>query len=76
MSPNKTPTLKIKLPNGVELIKFGSSQEEFESLLPNPGGSTTINIIGTCDLNIWNGNVTGQIKITDYEIIGSKKYYF
>lgn len=76
MSPNKTPTLKIKLPNGVELIKFGSSQEEFESLLPNPGGSTTINIIGTCDLNVWNGNVTGQIKITDYEIIGSKKYYF
>lgn len=76
MSPNKSPTLKIKLPNGTELIKFGSSQEEYKSLLPTPGGSTTINIVGTCDLNIWNDNVTGQIKITDYEIIGSKKYYF
>lgn len=76
MSPNKSPTLKIKLPNGTELIKFGSSQEEYESLLPTPGGSTTINLVGTCDLNVWNDNVTGQIKITDYEIIGSKKYYF
>ena len=76
MSPNKIPTLKIKLPNGIELIKFNSSQKEFESLLPTPGGSTTITVIGTCDLNIWNDNTTGQIKITDYEITGSKKYYF
>lgn len=30
MSPNKSPTLKITLPNGVECIKHGSSQEEFE----------------------------------------------
>ena len=76
MSPNKSPTLKIKLPNGVELIKFKTSEEEYESLKPSPGGSTTINIVGTCDLNVWNDNVTGQIKIEDYEIIGSKKYYF
>lgn len=76
MSPDKSPTLKIKLPNGVELIKFKSSQKEYESLKPTPGGSTTIDIVGTCDLNIWNDNVTGQIKIEDYEIIGSKKYYF
>ena len=32
MSPDKSPTLKIKLPNGVELIKFKSSQKEYESL--------------------------------------------
>ena len=76
MSPDKSPTLKIKLPNGVELIKFKSSQKEYELLKPTPGGSTTIDIVGTCDLNIWNDNVTGQIKIEDYEIIGSKKYYF
>lgn len=76
MSPTKSPTLKIKLPNGVELIKFKSSEEEYNSLKPTPGGSTTINIVGSCDLNVWNGNTTGQIKIEEYEVIGSKKYYF
>lgn len=76
MSPNKSPTLKIKLPNGSELIKFKSSQEEYESLLPSPGGSTTVNIVGSCDLNVWFDHVTGQIKIEDYEIIGNRKYYF
>lgn len=76
MSPTKSPTLKIKLPNGVELIKFKASEEEFESLKPTPGGSTTISIVGSCDLNVWNGNTTGQIKIEEYEVIGSKKYYF
>ena len=76
MSPTKSPTLKIKLPNGVELIKFKASEKEFESLKPTPGGSTTISIVGSCDLNVWNGNTTGQIKIEEYEVIGSKKYYF
>lgn len=32
MSPNKKPTLKIILPNGLTLIKFKSSQEEYELL--------------------------------------------
>jgi hypothetical protein len=32
MSPDKKPTLKIILPNGLTLIKFKSSQEEFNSL--------------------------------------------
>ena len=76
MSPNKSPTLKIKLPNGTELIKFNSSQEEYESLLPSEFGSTTINVVGSCDVNNWGSTVTGQIKIEDYENIGSKKYYF
>lgn len=32
MSPDKKPTLKIILPNGLTLIKFKSSQEEYELL--------------------------------------------
>lgn len=32
MSPDKNPTLKISLPNGVDCIKFKSSEEEYKSL--------------------------------------------
>lgn len=55
MSPDKKPTLKITLPGNLTLIKFKSSQEEFESLYSEEG-YVTINVVGTCNLNIWNGN--------------------
>jgi len=55
MSPDKKPTLKIILPGGLTLIKFGSSQKEYESLYSETG-CVTINIVGTCNLNEWNGN--------------------
>ena len=57
MSPDKSPTLKITLPNGTSLIKFKSSQEEYEKL-NSETGCITINIIGRCERNIWNGIVT------------------
>ena len=75
MSPDKSPTLKITLPNGTTLIKFKSSQEEYEKLYSETG-CITINIIGKCERNIWNGIVTPQIIIEDYEITGEQKYYF
>ena len=49
MSPDKKPTLKITLPNKIALIKFGSSQEEYEKLLSN--GYVEINVIGKCNAN-------------------------
>lgn len=76
MSPDKSPTLKIQLPNGTSLIKFKSSQEEYESLLPSELGCTSINIVGTCNINEWNGKISPQIQIENYEIIGKKEYYF
>ena len=75
MSPDKSPTLKITLPNGTSLIKFKSSQEEYEKL-NSETGCITINIVGRCERNIWNGIVTPQILIEDYEIVGQQKYYF
>ena len=76
MSRDKNPTLKIDLSNGVSLIKFRSSEEEFASLTRNPSGSVSINVIGTCKVNEWNGIVSPQIEIEDYEIVGEMKYYF
>lgn len=75
MSPDKKPTLKITLPNKVSLIKFGSSQEEYEKFL-SPTGYIEFNIIGRCNKNVWNGWTTAQIFIEDYEEIGSCKYIF
>lgn len=74
MSPDKKPTLKITLPNKLSFIKFGSSQEEYEKLLSN--GYIEINVIGKCNANEWMGNITPQILIEDYEIIGMSKYNF
>ena len=75
MSKDKSPTLKITLPNGTSLIKFKSSQEEYEKFYSELG-CITINIVGTCGRNEWNGIVEPQIIIEDYEIIGEQKYYF
>ena len=65
LSADKNPTLKIRLPNGVDIMKFGSSQEEFDKL-SQPG--TLVTIVGTPKVNEWNGNVTSQILIEDYEV--------
>lgn len=74
MSRDKNPTLKLRLPNGIDAIKFKSSEEEYEKLTENE--ITKITLVGRCSLNIWNGNTSGQILIDDYEVVGSIKYYF
>ena len=75
MSKDKSPTLKITLPNGTSLIKFKSSNEEYEKLYSELG-CVTINVVGRCEQNIWNGIVNPQITIEDYEIVNKINYYF
>jgi hypothetical protein len=74
MSPDKTPTLKIVLPNKVSIIKFGSSHEEYEKF--NTDGYVEVDIVGKCNKNEWNGWVNAQILMEDYEIVDSCKYFF
>lgn len=74
MSADKNPTLKITLQNGTSLIKFKSSQEEYDKLATE--GFLLIDIVGRCERNAWNGRITPQIMIEDYEITNSVKYYF
>ena len=74
MSANKNPTIKITLQNGTSLIKFGANQAEFESL--KSSGYTEIDVIGTCAINEWQGMITPQILIKDYEVVGKQDYYF
>lgn len=75
MSQDKNPTLKIKLPGDLSLIKFRSSKEEYDSLYSETG-CVIINIVGTCEQNVWNGNISPQIIIEDYEIVSKTAYYF
>ena len=75
MSPDKSPTIKIALPNGISLIKFGSSEEEFNSLFSETG-YVEINVVGKCGMNERGYKPTPQIYIEDYEIIDRMKYIF
>ena len=75
MSRDKNPTLKINLPYGMSMIKFKSSEEEFEKLYSETG-CITINAICRCEKNVWNGRVSAQLLIDDYEIVKEQKYYF
>ena len=69
-------TLKITLPSdeGISLVKFRSSNEEYESLYSELG-CVTINVVGKCSRNSgWDDKP--QIIIDDYEIVGRTAYYF
>ena len=74
MSPDKSPTLKIILPNGVECIKHYFSKEEFDKLIPEVGKVGLMNIVGTCQINNWGGKSTPQLNIKDYDF--KSIYYF
>lgn len=75
MSRDKNPTLKITLPQGLSLIKFGSSEEEYDNIINSDFNCVNMNIVGKCDKNEWGGRITPQISIEDYEIV-AKKYIF
>ena len=42
----------------------------------NPDATIFVNIIGTCSINEFRGNVSPQIKIKDYEVTGVQDWYF
>ena len=74
MSVEKHPTLKITLPNKISIIKFGSSQEEYEQFLGQ--GYKIINLVARCNANAWNGYVNPQLLVEDYEIVGQSRFDF
>ena len=75
MSPDKSPTIKITLPNKLTIIKFNSSEEEFDSLFSETG-YIEVDIIGKCGINERGYRPTPQIYVEDYKIIGRMKYVF
>lgn len=57
-------TLKITL-NGISFIKFRENIDKLEKLCTNT--TKDITIVGTFDINEWNGRSFPQIKIVDYD---------
>ena len=66
------PTLSIQLEDGSKIVKFGSSEEEYEEL-HSTLGYVAINAVGTCSRSIYG---IPQFTIQDYEIIERNNYYF
>ena len=75
MSPDKSPTIKITLPNKLTIIKFNSNEEEFNSLFSETG-YIEVDIIGKCGINERGYRPTPQIYVEDYEIVNRMKYIF
>lgn len=68
---SKKNTLKFTY-EGIEYIKFFSSEEEWESLI-NKGERLVIDVVGKCSINEYRGKITPQIVIEDYEVVKTKK---
>jgi single-stranded-DNA-specific exonuclease len=71
----KSNTVKITTPSNVPIICFSMSDEEYEQLY-SENGEIIINVIGLCNQNEWNGMITPQIIMKDYEIINQCAYIF
>ena len=71
----KSNTLKITLPNRVDLIKFNVPEEVYNSLY-SENGVVEIDVIGKCNINEWNGNEYPQIFIEDINIRRQVAYVF
>ena len=69
-------TIKITLPGNISLLKFHASEQDCEILQTNNTGFIEINLVGRCNENEWNGFITPQVFIEDYQVIDSNKYYF
>ncbi len=59
---------------GITYIKFNCSDQEIEKI-QSLKGMVDIDIVGTFDVNIFNGRNNYQIKIEDYEILSKEVQY-
>lgn len=67
-------TLKISLPENISIVKFKSSQDEFDTLYPGEG-CVIIDVVGRCMRNTgWDNGP--QIIMEDYNIVRKQEYYF
>lgn len=62
------PTLKL-VHNDIEFIQFRYSQEKYDELISHmKNGVLNLTIVGKCAINEWNGRITPQVQIIDFEI--------
>lgn len=64
-------TLKFVLENHkTTCIKFNGNEiyEQLQASFPTEDSLLRLTLVGTCQLNEWNGNVSPQLKLVDYDI--------
>lgn len=71
----KNNTLKIVLPNKISLILFDAPEELCEKL-ENTNGWIKMDLVGKVNLNIYQGNISVQLLIENYELTGESAYNF
>ncbi len=69
-------TIKIQLQNNVSILKFNATEYDCEVFQTNNTGFIEVDIIGRCNRNQWNGWITPQIFMQDYQKTDSNRYYF
>jgi single-stranded-DNA-specific exonuclease len=53
--------------NGVEFVKFKTTEENYEKMMVFGGGVLKLNIVGKFSVNEYNGTTTPQVIISDYD---------
>lgn len=72
----KSNTIKIQIHDSISLMLFGASDKQVEDLTKAHDGWIEILAYCKCNINEWNGEVTPQLIIEDYEILNFSKYIF
>lgn len=72
----KNNTLKITLPNKVNIMLFCASDELCDMLQNKNPGHYCMDFVCRCHANEWNGTVTPQLFIEDYEIKSQLAFSF
>ena len=72
----KNLTIKITVPNGINIMMFNASEDTCEKLQTNNTGWVELNVVGTCNANEWMGNITPQVFCEEFEIVNSSRYFF
>lgn len=67
-------TLKFSY-KGIDYIKFFANKETYEDIIEK-GEVLTFNIVGKCKKNEYNGNITPQIAIEDFEVVHAEEMEF
>ena len=65
LSPDKHPTIKVHHPSGIDIMKFKSSQDEYEMFTQS---NMTLTAVCRCAKNEWNGRVTAQLIVEDFTL--------
>ena len=64
-------TIKISLPNNISIMLFKASEQDCNTF-QDYNKKITVNIVGKCNKNEWNGFITPQIFIEQYEVINQE----